>query len=167
MSTSNPYASPRGDGRDVLSEEQELAGRGMRLLAWFLDGVIVGLMVWVPALIVAAATRVFSQPSDHFDSSLLILPLSLCALGFIAWAWITLLLVARFGQTMAKRALEIRVVRSDGSQASLGRIFWLRNVVNGLLSVIPLYGLIDLLFIFGERRQTIHDLIADTIVVRA
>lgn len=139
----------------------------MRLLAWFLDGVIASLMIWVPALIVAAATRVFSQPNDQFDSSLLILPLSLCAVGFIAWAWITLLLVARYGQTMAKRLLEIRVVRSDGSQASLGRIFWLRNVVNGLLGMIPLYGLIDVLFIFGERRQTIHDLIADTIVVRA
>ena len=167
MSTSNPYAPPRGDGRDLLPEEQELASRGMRLLAWFLDGVIVGLMVWVPALIVAAATGVFSQPSDQFDSSLLILPLSLCAVGFIAWAWITLLLVARYGQTIAKRLLEIRVVRSNGSEASLGRIFWLRNVVNGLLSMIPLYGLIDLLFIFGERRQTIHDLIADTIVVKA
>jgi uncharacterized RDD family membrane protein YckC len=167
VSASNPYAPQRDDGRDLLPEEQELASRGLRLLAWFLDGVIVGLMVWVPALIVAAVTGVFSQPSDQFDSSLLILPLSLCALGFIAWAWITVLLVARFGQTMAKRLLEIRVVRSDGSQASLGRIFWLRNVVNGLLGVIPLYGLVDLLFIFGERRQTIHDLIADTIVVRA
>ena len=73
----------------------------------------------------------------------------------------------RMGFAMAKRLLEIRVVRSDGTQASLGRIFWLRNVVNGLLGVIPLYGLIDLLFIFGERRQCIHDLIADTIVVKA
>ena len=167
MSTTNPYAPQRDAGRDLLPEEQELAGRGMRLLAWFLDGVIVSLMVWLPAVIVAAATRVFSQPSDQFDFRLLILPLSLCAIGFIAWAWITLLLVARYGQTMAKRLLEIRVVRSDGSEASLGRIFWLRNVVNGLLKVIPLYGLVDVLFIFGERRQTIHDLIADTIVVRA
>jgi uncharacterized RDD family membrane protein YckC len=164
---SNPYAPQRDASRSLLPEEQELASRGLRLLAWFLDGVIVGLMVWVPALIVAAATGVFSQPSEQFDSSLLILPLSLCALGFIAWAWITLLLVARYGQTLAKRMLEIRVVRSNGAEASLGRIFWLRNVVNGLLSVIPLYGLVDLLFIFGERRQTIHDLIADTIVVRA
>lgn len=167
MSTSNPYAPQRDAGRDLLPEEQELAGRGSRLLAWFLDGVIASLMVWVPALIVAAATGVFTQPSDRFDFGLLTLPLFLAALGFIAWAWITLLLVARYGQTMAKRLLEIRVVRSDGSDASLGRIFWLRNVVNGLLAVIPLYGLVDLLFIFGERRQTIHDLIADTIVVRA
>jgi uncharacterized RDD family membrane protein YckC len=88
-------------------------------------------------------------------------------MGFVAWAWITTLLVARYGQTMAKRLLEIRVVRSDGSKASLGRIFWLRNVVNGLISVIPLYFFIDSLLIFGERRQCIHDLIADTIVVKA
>jgi uncharacterized RDD family membrane protein YckC len=167
VSTSNPYAQKREAGRDLLPEGQELAGRGSRLLAWFLDGVIASLMVWLPALIVAAATGLFSQPSDRFDFSLLTLPLFLGALGFIAWAWITLLLVARYGQTIAKRLLEIRVVRSDGSEASLGRIFWLRNVVNGLLGVIPLYVLIDLLFIFGERRQCIHDLIADTIVVRA
>lgn len=68
---------------------------------------------------------------------------------------------------MGKRLLEIRVVRSDGSQASLGRIFWLRNVVNVLLGIIPLYGIIDVLLIFGVRRQCIHDSVADTIVVRA
>jgi hypothetical protein len=45
VSTSNPYAPQRSAGRELLPEEQELAGRGMRLLAWFLDGVIVGLMV--------------------------------------------------------------------------------------------------------------------------
>jgi uncharacterized RDD family membrane protein YckC len=93
--------------------------------------------------------------------------LLLCLVGAIAWAWITLLLVSRYGQTMAKRLLEIKVVRSDGSQASLGRIFWLRNVVNRLLGVIPLYSLVDVLWIFGEKRQCLHDLIADTIVVKA
>ena len=101
------------------------------------------------------------------DFSVLAVPLFVCFMGFVAWAWITTLLVARYGQTMAKRLLEIRVVRSDGSQASLGRIFWLRNVVSGLLNVIPLYWVVDSLFIFGERRQCIHDLVADTIVVKA
>lgn len=167
MSTSDPYAVERSSAYDQPAEEQELAGRGTRLLAWFLDGVIAGFMIWLPALTVATVTGVFTQPNDQFDWGLLTLPLFLCAMGFIAWAWITLLLVARYGQTMAKRVLEIRVVRSDGSQASLGRIFWLRNVVNGLLNAIPLYWLIDSLFIFSERRQTIHDLIADTIVVKA
>ena len=158
MSTSGSYAL----------EGQELADRGMRLLAFFLDGIIASFMIMVPALIVALATRLFEQSGQaEFDFDVWQLPLLLCGVGFVAWAWITILLVARYGQTIAKRMLEIRVVRSDGSQASLGRIFWLRNVVNGLLSVLPLYEIIDSLFIFGERRQCIHDLIADTIVVKA
>ena len=89
-------------------------------------------------------------------------------IGFIAWAWITSLLVARYGQTMGKRVLEIKVARSDGSQASLGRIFWLRNVVNSLPRRHPVCtGSSIVLFIFGVRRQCLHDLIADTIVVTA
>jgi uncharacterized RDD family membrane protein YckC len=142
----------------------------MRLLAIFLDGIIATFMITVPASIVAASTGAFEQFGQaeiEFDFGVWRLPLFLCGVGFVAWAWITILLVARYGQTIAKRVLEIRVVRSDGSQASLGRIFWLRNVVNALLSVLPLYEIIDSLFIFGERRQCIHDLIADTIVVKA
>ena len=167
MSASNPYAPPKGAVRDIRGEEQELAGRLVRLLAAVLDGIIAGMMIYVPAVIVMAATGAFEQPSNEFDASLMTLPIALGVIGAIAWAWITILLVARYGQTMGKRLLEIRVVRSDGSQASLGRIFWLRNVVNGLLGIIPLYSLIDPLFIFGQRRQCIHDLIADTIVVKA
>jgi uncharacterized RDD family membrane protein YckC len=69
----------------------------------------------------------------------------------------------------------IKVARKDGSRASLGRIFWLRNVVNTLvgmvLLIVPfvggLYSLIDALMIFGEQRRCCHDYIADTIVIRA
>ena len=170
MSTSNPYAPPRGAVRDMSEESQELAGRGARLAAAILDSIIAGLMIYLPALIVLAATGGLGQldrPESEIDPRAFTLPIFVGVVGAIAWAWITLLLVARYGQTMAKRVLDIKVVRRDGSQASLGRIFWLRNVVNALLGVIPLYGLVDILFIFGERRQCIHDLIADTIVVKA
>jgi len=170
MSTSNPYAPPRGEVRDMAGEGLEPADRLMRLLAAILDSIIGALMIYLPAVIVIAATGAFdelAQPESEIDLGPLALPMLLCLVGFIAWAWITLLLVARYGQTMAKRLLEIKVVRSDGSKASLGRIFWLRNVVNILLGVIPLYGLIDILLIFGEKRQCIHDMIADTIVVKA
>ena len=170
MSTSNPYAPPRGEVRDMAGEGLEPADRLMRLLAAFLDSIIGALMIYLPAVIVIAATGAFdelAQPESEMDLEPLALPFLLCIVGFIAWAWITLLLVARYGQTMAKRLLEIKVVRSDGSKASLGRIFWLRNVVNILLGIIPLYSIIDILLIFGEKRQCIHDMIADTIVVKA
>ena len=166
MSAHNPYAPPRGAVHDVAGEGLELAGRGARLLAAILDGIIAGMMIYVPALIVVWAIGEF-EDSGESDPTMLATAGLLCLIGFIAWAWITALLVARYGQTMGKRLLEIRVVRSDGAQASLGRIFWLRNVVNILLGIIPLYSIIDVLLIFGVRRQCIHDLIADTIVVRA
>ena len=87
--------------------------------------------------------------------------------GFAAWCWLNFLYVMRNGQSIAKKILGIKVVRSDGSPASLARIFWLRNVVNWFVSIIPLYFVIDGLFIFGESRQCVHDKIADTIVIRA
>jgi hypothetical protein len=49
----------------------------------------------------------------------------------------------------------------------VGRIFWLRNVVNAALGVVPFYALIDPLFIFSESQQCLHDKIADTIVIKA
>jgi uncharacterized RDD family membrane protein YckC len=84
---------------------------------------------------------------------------------------VTIWLVKRNGQTIGKKLLGIKVVRSNGARASLGRIFWLRNFVNGIPASIPLIGmlytLVDHLLIFGEPRQCLHDKIADTIVVNA
>ena len=93
--------------------------------------------------------------------------LVLALIGLIVWSTITIVLMRRNGQSIGKKATGIKVVRSDGSAASLSRLIWLRNVVNWIISIIPLYGLIDVLFIFGESRQCLHDKIADTIVVNA
>lgn len=166
MSSNNPYAPPRGALRDTELEALEPAERIQRLGAFLLDGLVGLVMICLPAATLLVATGALDDTAD-IDGSTLGTAGLLCLIGFIAWVWITALLVARNGQTIGKRLVEIKVVRSDGSAASLGRIFWLRNFVNWLLGVVPLYGLIDLLFIFGERRQCIHDLIADTIVVRA
>ena len=78
-------------------------------------------------------------------------------------------LLHRYGQTIGKRALGLRIVRSTGARASLGRIFWRRMVVPGLIMAIPLVGdlfaLADTLAIFTSERRTLHDRIAGTIVV--
>ena len=54
----------------------------------------------------------------------------LTLVAVIGWAIYTIHLVKRNSQTIGKKLVGIKVVRSDGSHASLGRIFWLRNVVN-------------------------------------
>jgi uncharacterized RDD family membrane protein YckC len=82
---------------------------------------------------------------------------------------IDLVLMARYGQTIGKRIAGVRVVRSTGERASLSRLFWARSVLPALLASIPiagwLFGTLDSLAIFSRERRTIHDRIADTIVI--
>ena len=54
-------------------------------------------------------------------------------------------------QTIAKKLIGIKVVRSDGSRATVGRIFWLRNVVNTLITLIPTTSPILPAMPFGSR----------------
>jgi uncharacterized RDD family membrane protein YckC len=171
MNTTNPYAPPRAAVQDVADPDalNEHAGRGRRLAAAILDGFILTLMVYIPLGIgVALNGHPLITSPGHFNTGALIgaggfLPL----IGLVAWCWLTIAFVVSNGQSIAKRMLGIKVVRKDGSKASFARIFLLRNCVNLILAFLPLYGLVDLLLIFGEARQCVHDKIADTIVIKA
>jgi uncharacterized RDD family membrane protein YckC len=163
----NPYAPPRAAVRDVFdaSVPGEPAERGTRLAAMILDGIVSGAMVYSPLLLIAAGGA--SGAEGRTADALAVAGIGLALVGFVAWVWLTIRYVRQNGQTIGKKILGIKVVRADGSPISLGRIFWLRNVVNALISVIPLYVLVDVLFIFGESRQCLHDKLADTIVIKA
>jgi uncharacterized RDD family membrane protein YckC len=172
----NPYAPPSANVADATEEhgEMEIAGRGTRLGAYLLD-ILVSIVFALPALLVGGMTLFSSLGTNPSPEDMVELFAGafgvLLALGMIAWAVITIILVKRNGQTIGKKLVGIKVVRKDGSRASLGRIFWLRNVVNALPSLIPFVGgfyfFVDSLFIFTESNQCVHDKIADTIVVRA
>lgn len=164
----NPYAPPQAEVSDFVDDNDtvEPASRGIRLGGWAIDAVI-GILLSLPIMIAAGFNFL-----AMLDPNLLLGAAGLLTLlGFIAWAVVTVVLVKRNGQTIGKKLVGIKVVRSDGSRASLGRIFWLRNVVNVLPGFIPLAGsfyfFIDHGFIFGEKRKCVHDMIADTIVVKA
>jgi uncharacterized RDD family membrane protein YckC len=168
-----------------------LAERGARLLAASIDELIL-LGIALPALFggISLATHavLLDMPSDPtkidpalFDTGQLesqIVSGMLSGPGFVitvlallAWCGITAWLVATNGQTIGKRLVGIKVVRTDGSPASFARIFLLRNVVNFLPTLLPYIGLlyqllIDPIFIFQDSRRCLHDMIADTTVVR-
>jgi uncharacterized RDD family membrane protein YckC len=72
------------------------------------------------------------------------------------------------GQTIGKRAANIRIVEVDsGENGGFVRNFLLREFVNGLLAFIPFYAIVDILFIFRDDQRCIHDHIAGTKVVKA
>jgi len=164
---SNPYAPPKAFVQDVVDQNAatELAGRGTRLGAYLLD-TVVGLVVFMPIM--------FSGLFDFQTSELTPEKVStgmwvFTIAGTIGLFILTLVWLHKYGQTVGKRLLGIKIVRSDRSRAGLARIVFLRYIVSALPGVIlsGLWTLIDVLFIFGEKRQCIHDKIADTIVVKA
>jgi uncharacterized RDD family membrane protein YckC len=166
----NPYAPPLASVRDIAhaTTANMPAERGARLGAAILDTLIFFGMVYVPLF---AGTFVGAAAASGSDESaaggMMAIGLLLGLVGFVAYVWLNLKQMQATGQSLGKKYVGIKVVRSDGSAVTLGRLVWLRNVVNWLISIIPLYGLVDVLFIFGESRQCLHDKLADTMVVKA
>lgn len=166
----NPYAPPRAAVQDFAAAPGQLmpADRGTRLGAQILDSLIFAAMVYLPFVVAMIASVGVASPALENDFPQVFGIAGLIALiGFAVWLWLTITYMKRNGQSIAKKLVGIKVVRADGSPASVGRIIWLRNVLNGFISIVPLYGLLDSLFIFSESRQCLHDKIADTIVINA
>jgi len=163
---SNPYAPPKAAVQDVADPPAafEHADRLARLGASMIDGVLFMVVVLAPLVLAGVLS------DRRMNPEVLAAAVAIALAGLIAWSWISIVLVRANGQSIAKWLVGIKVVRKDGSRASLGRIFWRRNVVNALPTLIPLVGslyqLADHLFIFGETQQCLHDRIADTIVVK-
>jgi uncharacterized RDD family membrane protein YckC len=171
----NLYAPPKSAVKDVVGDDaHQLAARGSRLAAVILDGIL-GFMCFIPAY-----TANFSMLVQQSRGNPMAVWINLAktggwfylgAAGALIVLAIDLVLLARNGQTIGKKLLGIKVVRVDGSPVSLFRVFFLRYVCNTFLTLIPavgsLYSLVDSLMIFSETRRTVHDRIADTIVIKA
>jgi uncharacterized RDD family membrane protein YckC len=105
--------------------------------------------------------------------------LVLAAVGVALAVLITqIVLVARRGQTIGKKVLGIRMITSDGDIPSVWRVFFLRWLPFAVVAVVlelvfkirglgNLVYLVDTLLIFQANRRCLHDLLADTHVVKA
>lgn len=170
MHEHNPYQAPASFVEDVDSGDPLApADRGTRLAAAFLDALIGGFLVGLVAAI-AIPAMLGSRGNAMESLPLLIALFLLMGAGvLVPFIW-NLVWLSRYGQTIGKRLLKIRIVRMDGTQAGLGRIFALRMLVPGILGAIPVLGpifaLVNICFIFRDDRRCIHDLLADTRVVK-
>ena len=112
--------------------------------------------------------RARGQAAPVFTASGAMVVCTLLALGLIVY---NMVLLHRNGQTIGKKILGIKIVRSDGSPVALSRIIflrWLPIAIAGRIPLIgPLIGLANPLVIFGNEKRCIHDYIADTIVITA
>ncbi|MFF5260726.1 RDD family protein [Actinomadura viridis] len=145
----------------------DLASRWARLGALILDDILLAVVTgivtlpfydWDRTFNPVTGTSIYWGPGNASGNLLALLIVFL-------YYW---LLTARWGQTLGKKVLGIRVVREqDGGAISSGASAWRYGVQ--LLLAIPcgLGTLLDALWIFWDpRKQTIHDKAAQTLVVK-
>jgi len=171
------FRPPLAPLTDAPAEPLELAGRGTRLGAKIVDGLTILLVLLVGAIGAAIGIPLFT--ALHGSGPVQFLGVTIAALLGGLFGFLTMLALIvwnciwlqRYGQTLGKRALRIRIVRSSGERAGLGRIFALRYLPMILLAAIPKLGVLitlaDYLLIFRDSRKCLHDQLADTIVVKA
>ncbi|HEX4151396.1 MAG TPA: RDD family protein [Steroidobacteraceae bacterium] len=175
--SNNQYAPPQSPVADMMPLDGTAtikASRSSRLGAAIIDGLVFSLP-FAPAYMSALGTTFRAGHVTAFGIWAALIATGmlfyLALLVDLVLGVVVAVMVHRNAQSIGKRLCGIKVARSDGSRATLARIFWLRNVVNYLIRFVPmlgpLYGLVDLLMIFGEQRRCCHDYIADTIVIQA
>jgi uncharacterized RDD family membrane protein YckC len=154
-------AQPVEDRADPVTGAP-LASWGRRAGGWFVD-----LLVYFGALVVSVLAGLPTEDPDtgEVSDAAAVLIVVVWFLGPILYAW---LMIGRWGQTLGKMAVGIRVLRSEDSlpvsyPRALGRAasVW----ILGLL-FIPLL-LAYLWPLWDRRNQTLYDKMASTIVVDA
>lgn len=130
----------------------KLATPGSRLVAQIINSVI--------AMAMCALGWIITAMSESTSAPLFWSPMA--ALLIIQAYFLT-----RQGQSLGKMIMNVRIVRIDSnSNGGFVTNVLIRAVVNGFLCLLPLYGLVDVLFILRSDGRCIHDLLAGTRVVK-
>jgi uncharacterized RDD family membrane protein YckC len=161
----NPYQAPTVHVDDIVEDGSgKPATRGSRLGAYVLDAAI----VVFPALLIVGVIGYLFKADEQRSVLFSGIGVGVSMLMFLI---LNIPLLYKYGQTIGKRIMGIHISRTDGSRAGLARILFLRYFLMGLVNAIPFLGvatsLLDPLLIFQKSRRCLHDLIADTVVVRS
>lgn len=158
--TAAPSITPSNKSADKPSHTQ-LAERSTRFGAVMLDNLI------FMACLIPGIIQLFIANSDGGKK----VGFSLMVVGFLGLLIVQIVLLVNYGETIGKRTFGIRIVRvSDERIPGFVKVVLLRQGVTGIIAVIPYVGqvfwLADALFIFRDDKRCLHDLIAETKVIK-
>lgn len=169
MDEQNPYRGPDAAVAEFSSGD-ELAGRGARLGAAIIDGIIM-LAVVMPVMYMGGYMQAATAAAQAGGQVPFGTTLMWAVIGFVIFVVVQGFPLNATGQTWGKKALKIKIVDLAGSKPPLGRLLGLRYLPIQVASNVPMIGpvlaLVDVLLIFRNDRRCGHDLIAGTRVVHA
>ena len=141
------------------------AGFGSRLLAAFIDGFILGIFNMVIGLVVGIPVGIMTanNPDNQVLAGMIGMVVQLMTL-IINYAYF-IYFIGKNGQTLGKKAMKIQVVNIDTHQPPGYANAFLREIIGKLISAIIL-GIGYLWMLWDPNKQTLHDKIAHTIVIK-
>lgn len=172
----NVYAAPEVNVVDVVNGVTEgefnLASRWARLGARLIEFVVM-----IPLVVMVFYTFYENQFQVGQNGTMgrfeifgyFSVGMSVAYWGYYGlFLFINAILLVNSGQSIGKKVLGIKIVRQHtGEKVGGWRILGLRSVIPwGIEMLIQIFGLINIVFIFGKKRQCLHDKIAGTIVVK-
>jgi len=167
----NPYAAPKSTvlTAPLPNEGLPLASRWHRLVASFLDSLILG-VIFMPLQFLTGTYQREAARQAAGGSIFAFRPENMlwAAFGVILLVGINWNFLLN-GQTIGKKALKLRIDNVEGGPCDRGRIITRRIVVVQVLYLIPvlnfIFMIVDCLMIFRSNKRTLHDEIAGTKVV--
>jgi len=152
------HEPPRQEAMQKTVEESIYAGFWIRLWAYLLDLLIVG-----------AVNGIFITPIFMFmDSNPTLLSVfTIQGLLTAIMAYVYFAIMTRYlGQTLGKMVFGLRVVRADGGKLSWSDVFF-REVVGRMIHrVLRITNLMYIVVGVHPEKAGVHDLFADTRVIR-
>lgn len=142
------------------------AGFWIRVLAWALDQLLLGLIVLVFSLcsgLISGEGLYFVDRAEQLTVAMVSAPFSFLFATVFGYAY-RVFFIGYCGQTPGKMAVGVKVVRTQKTEIGFGRAF-LREVIGKFCSKIIL-GIGYLMVAFDSRKQGLHDKIADTLVIK-
>ena len=143
----------------------DVASRWSRLGAVLLDELIVTTIVIILVLAGVIKSTSFLSDKASFPQVVLFVILYLAV-----YAVVNGHMLATRGQSIGKRIFKIRIVNVDGSQTPVSRLLFLRLGLPLMICAVPyvgsVFGLLDSIYILNPQRQCLHDVIANTRVIR-
>jgi len=143
------------------------AGFFTRFIAWFLDGIIASILLWLFTLILSPIIGL----SANADGGIMALLLGSLALVLIVFLWVFQFFYfgyfwSKGGQTLGMKLMKIKVVRSSEDQPISFVRGGLRGTVGYWISGF-IFGLGFIWAAFDADKEAWHDKFFDTWVVQA
>ncbi|MFW1858726.1 RDD family protein [Acinetobacter defluvii] len=189
LNKTEPFSHPStGASTNKAKQEVELASLPSRFLAKIID-----LSFWLPASIIlglflnndqiqklsSLQEQMLAKAQSNDVNQVLEIQSQMLAL-FPDQAWIAMFsyiflmlavqayFLSKSGQSIGKKALKIKIVDEESNEkVSFLRVFVLRSILFIVIyRFLGLFAIVDLLFAFSKKRQTLHDKLVKTKVIK-